>query len=211
MERRTLNKLKELFDNNAAWAEATKKEDPEFFARLATQQNPSYLWIGCSDSRVSPNRIVDLPPGELFVHRNIANLVIHDDLNCMSAIQFAVEALQIEHIIICGHYNCGGIRAALENVELGLIDNWLKHIKEVIRIHKEELGPLSFEEKCTRLCELNVIEQVRNICATDIIKSAWKNNKNLSIYGLIYSPQNGALNDLNVNLGSTKDFDNYYN
>lgn len=206
-----MDKLEELFSRNAAWSEEIKKEDPEFFSRLGEHQNPSYLWIGCSDSRVPPNTIVNLPVDEIFVHRNIANMVVKDDLNCMSVVEYAIEALGIEHVIICGHYNCGGIRAALESVEHGLIDNWLSYIKEVIELHKAELDPLSFEQKCNRLSELNVIEQVRNICSSETINNAWANNKNINVYGLIYNPQNGALKNLNVNLGSTKDFDDFYN
>jgi carbonic anhydrase len=188
--------LKHLFDNNLAWATAIKEKDPEFFTRLSKQQAPEYLWIGCSDSRVPANQITSLQPGEVFVHRNIANVVVHTDFNCLSVIQFAVEVLKVKHIIICGHYGCGGIRAALENQEHGLIDNWLRHIKDVIRFNAEKFDGLEHEEKMDLLCELNVKEQVTNICNTTIVQNAWKQGRDLSIHGWIYSIENGILKDL---------------
>ena len=188
--------LKHLFENNLAWAASIKEKDPGFFTRLSKQQSPEYLWIGCSDSRVPANQITNLQPGEVFVHRNIANIVVHTDLNCLSVMQFAVEVLKVKHIIVCGHYGCGGIKAALENHEHGLIDNWLRHIKDVIRFNKSEFDGLAHENKLDLLCELNVKEQVKNICNTTIVQNAWKEGKELSIHGWIYSIENGILKDL---------------
>lgn len=188
--------LKHLFENNLAWATSIKERDPNFFTRLSKQQSPEYLWIGCSDSRVPANQITSLQPGEVFVHRNIANVVVHTDLNCLSVIQFAVDVLKVKHIILCGHYGCGGIKAALENHEHGLIDNWLRHIKDVIRFNESKFEGLSHEDKLDLLCELNVKEQVKNICNTTIVKNAWRQGKDLSIHGWIYSIENGILKDL---------------
>ncbi len=190
--------LKKLFDRNLAWATAIKEKDPEFFSLLSKQQTPEYLWIGCSDSRVPANQIVNLPPGEVFVHRNIANLVIHTDLNCLSVIQFAVEVLKVKHIIVCGHYGCGGIRAAMENKEHGLIDNWLSHIKDVSRLNAKKLAGLKQNEKFDLLCELNVREQVVNVCNTTIVQKAWKKGAALSVHGWIYNIENGILKDLDT-------------
>lgn len=190
--------LKKLFDRNLAWATAIKEKDPEFFSLLSKQQTPEYLWIGCSDSRVPANQIVNLPPGEVFVHRNIANLVIHTDLNCLSVIQFAVEVLKVKHIIVCGHYGCGGIRAAMENKEHGLIDNWLGHIKDVSRLNADKLTGLKQHEKFDLLCELNVKEQVENVCNTTIVQKAWKKGTALSVHGWIYNINNGILKDLDA-------------
>ncbi len=192
------NTLKHLFDSNLAWAAAIKEKDPDFFSRLSKQQAPEYLWIGCSDSRVPANQIVNLPPGEVFVHRNIANVVVHTDLNCLSVIQFAVEVLRIEHVILCGHYGCGGIRAAMENHENGLIDNWLRHVKDVIRFNAEDFEGLGEEEKLDLLCELNVKEQVTNICNTTVVQNAWKRGARLSVHGWIYNIKNGILRDLDT-------------
>lgn len=176
-----------------------KETDPEFFTRLSKQQSPEYLWIGCSDSRVPANEIVDMLPGEIFVHRNIANVVNHTDLNCLSVIQYAVDVLQVKHIIVCGHYGCGGVHAALGNQEYGLIDNWLRHIKDVYRLHKEKLDSIEDEkERVDHMCELNVIEQVANVCHTKIVQSAWSRGQNLAIHGWIYSIEDGILKDLNV-------------
>ncbi len=194
--------LKHLFENNAAWASELKEKDPDFFHNLAKQQTPQYLWIGCSDSRVPANQIVDLQPGEVFVHRNVANVVVHTDLNCLSVIQFAVEVLQVKHIIVCGHYGCGGIKAAMENQDHGLIDNWLRHIRDVGRFHAEELDKIPQNEKFDRLCELNVIEQVKNVSNTTTLKKIWKNNKELSVHGWIYNIENGILKDLDVCVSS---------
>jgi carbonic anhydrase len=191
--------LKNLFDNNKKWAEKIKDSDPDFFAKLSRQQKPEYLWIGCSDSRVSSNQIVDLMPGEIFVHRNIANVVIHTDLNCLSVIQYAVEVLQVKHIIVCGHYGCGGVQAALAKKSYGLIDTWLRHIKDVYRHHQNELDAMTDEnKKLNRLCELNVIEQVTNVCHTSIVQKAWEAGQELSVHGWIYSIEDGILKNLDV-------------
>lgn len=190
--------LKRLFDNNLAWATAIKEEEPNFFSQLSMQQSPEYLWIGCSDSRVPANQIINLPPGEVFVHRNIANIVVHTDLNCLSVIQFAVEVLKVKHIIVCGHYGCGGIKASMEDKDHGLIDNWLRHIKDVSRFNKKALSGLSHDDKLDLLCELNVIEQVTNVCNTTIVKGAWKKGSELSVHGWIYSIKNGILKDLDA-------------
>jgi len=193
-----LKTLKYLFDRNREWANTIKEEDPAFFSELSKQQSPEYLWIGCSDSRVPANQIVNLPPGEVFVHRNIANVVVHTDLNCLSVIQFAVDVLKVKHIIICGHYGCGGIRAAMEDQEHGLIDNWLRHIKDVIRFNAGRFEGLDHEDKLDLLCELNVREQVTNVCNTTIVQNAWKQGRELSVHGWIYSIQNGILKDLDA-------------
>ncbi len=190
--------LKNLFDRNLAWAETIKQKSPDFFSRLSRQQSPEYLWIGCSDSRVPANQIVDLPPGEVFVHRNIANLVIHTDLNCLSVIHFAVEVLKVKHIIVCGHYGCGGIKAAMEDKEHGLIDNWLGHIRDVSRLNAEKLTGLNHDEKFDLLCELNVKEQVVNVCNTTVVQKAWKKGAELSVHGWIYNIKNGILKDLDT-------------
>ena len=194
--------LKNLFDDNLAWATSVKEADPEFFTRLSKQQAPEYLWIGCSDSRVPANQITNLQPGEVFVHRNIANVVVHTDLNCLSVIQFAVEVLRVKHIIICGHYGCGGIEAAMDNQDHGLIDHWLRHIKDVARLHEEKLGGLDHDKKLNLLCELNVKEQVKNISDTPIVQDAWKQGRELSVHGWIYSIDNGILKDLDSDVTS---------
>ncbi len=203
--------LKNLFDNNRKWAEKIKKTDPDFFSKLSRQQTPEYLWIGCSDSRVPSNQIVDMLPGEIFVHRNIANVVIHTDLNCLSVIQFAVEVLKVKHIIVCGHYGCGGIRAALEKTSYGLIDTWLRHIKDVYRYHQEKLDAVVDEqEKLNLLCELNVIEQVANVCHTSIVQKAWKSGQDLSVHGWIYSIEDGILKNLDVCVDGVCEISNTY-
>lgn len=191
--------LKELFDRNKTWAEGVKEKDPGFFTKLSKQQSPEYLWIGCSDSRVPANQISGLLPGEIFVHRNIANVVVHTDLNCLSVMQYAVEVLKVKHIIVCGHYGCGGVRAAMENKGHGLIDNWLRHIKDVYRYHQDKLNAVTDEdERVNRLCELNVIEQVGNVCHTTIVQNAWKAGQELTVHGWIYSIEDGILRDLDV-------------
>lgn len=190
---------------NRAWAEEIKQRNPDFFTELSKLQAPEYLWIGCSDSRVPANQIVRLPPGAVFVHRNIANVVVHTDLNCLSVIQYAVDVLKVKHIIVCGHYGCGGIKAALEKSEHGLIDNWLRHIKDVIRFRAEELEKLDGEDKVNRLCELNIIEQVRNVCHTTIVKKAWNSGAELSIHGWIYSIEDGILRDLDTTVTSLEE------
>ena len=185
-----------MFERNAAWANAIKEKDPGYFTALAEQQSPEYLWIGCSDSRVPANQIIDLSPGEVFVHRNIANVVVHTDLNCLSVIHFAVEVLKVKHIIVCGHYGCGGVIAAMEDKEHGLIDNWLRHIRDVNRFNAEKLEKLDEHERLDALCELNVKEQVTNVCNTPIVQKTWKEGRNLSVHGWIYDISNGLLKDL---------------
>lgn len=197
--------LKHLFDKNLAWANEIKKENPEFFIQLSEQQAPEYLWIGCSDSRVPVNQIVNLLPGEIFVHRNIANVVVHTDLNCLSVIQYAVEVLRVKHIIVCGHYGCGGIKAAMENSKHGLIDNWLRHVRDVSRFNAEKLEEKEYDEKLDLLCELNVMEQVINVCNTTIVQNAWENGVGLSVHGWIYNIKNGILKDLDTCLSSKEE------
>lgn len=201
-----MRRLPHLFDQNRRWAEEIKKQNSDFFKELSRQQNPEYLWIGCSDSRVPANQIIGLPPGAIFVHRNIANVVVHTDLNCLSVIQYAIDVLKIEHIIVCGHYGCGGIRAAMENREHGLIDSWLRHIKDVYRYHQAKIDALPTEaERIRLLCELNVVEQVANICHTTIVQSAWKNGQELAVHGWIYSLEDGILHDLGVCVSSPEE------
>lgn len=197
-----MKKLNHLFENNLAWANEIKQEDPDFFSRLSKQQAPEYLWIGCSDSRVPANQIVNLPPGEVFVHRNIANLVVHTDLNCLSVIQYSVDILKVKHIIVCGHYGCGGIKAAMQSDSYGLVDNWLRHVKDVERFNSDKLDGLTHDEKLNKLCELNVMEQVINVCSSTIVQNAWKNGDNLTIHGWVYSVENGILKDLNTSISS---------
>ena len=192
--------LQHLFDNNIAWAEKIKSSDPDFFNRLSKQQAPDYLWIGCSDSRVPATQIVNLPPGEVFVHRNIANVVVHDDTNCLSVIQFAVEVLKVKHIIVCGHYGCGGVKAAVEDQDHGLINNWLQHIKVVKQKYLAELKDLTPEQTNNKMCELNVIEQVKHVSETAAVQNAWNNGAELSIHGWIYSISDGILHDLDTTL-----------
>jgi len=198
-----MKSLNHLFKNNLQWAETIKKEDPAFFKSLSNQQAPEYLWIGCSDSRVPANQIINLAPGEVFVHRNIANVVVHTDLNCLSVIQFAVDILKVKHIIVCGHYGCGGIKAAVEKTKHGhktkkacLIDNWLGHIEDVARFHRQELKGLSPKAHHNKLCEFNVIEQVKNVCNTSIVNKAWNDGADLTVHGWIYDINNGILKDL---------------
>jgi carbonic anhydrase len=202
-----LNPLKYLIDRNLAWATAVREKDPDFFTNLSSQQAPEYLWIGCSDSRVPANQIVSLPPGEVFVHRNIANVVVHTDLNCLSVIQYAVEVLKVKHIIVCGHYGCGGIKAAMEKEKHGLIDNWLRHVKDVARFNAGKLKELQDEEKFDALCELNVMEQVTNVCNTTIVQKAWENGAKLAIHGWIYNIENGILKELIASVTSKQQAD----
>jgi len=200
--------LKHLFDNNRNWATQRIQSDPEFFDRLVHQQSPEYLWIGCSDSRVPANEIVGLLPGELSVHRNVANLVVENDLNCLSAIQFAVDVLKVKHIIVCGHYGCGGVKAVLDNTKLGLTDNWLQNLKVVKDKHLNEINSeKNINTRFNKFCQLNVIEQVFNVCNTDSVKSAWKRNQNLSIHGWIYDIKDGLLQDLDVCISNNNEFE----
>lgn len=194
-------KLNHLLDNNRNWVKGITDNDADFFRSLADEQKPSYLWIGCSDSRIPANAAIGLLSGELFVHRNIANLVIHSDLNCLSVIQFAIEVLHIKHIIVCGHYNCGGVKAALENAELGLIDNWLRHIQDIIQVHEDSLNQIDdFQMRLNKLCELNVIEQVLNAAATTFVRKAWKKGSEVAIHGWIYDLRDGLIQDLKVQI-----------
>ena len=191
--------LPQLFANNRAWAEKVKRENPTFFKRLAEQQSPQYLWIGCSDSRVPANEIIGLMPGEVFVHRNIANVVVHTDLNCLSVIQYAVDVLKVKHVIVTGHYGCGGVRAALFGDRVGLADNWLHHVHDVRDKHLEKIMRLKLaDERVNRLCELNVIEQVANVCQTTIVRDAWERGQELSVHGWVYTLHDGLLHDLNL-------------
>ena len=193
--------LPHLFEKNKSWAERISRQEPDFFLELSRQQSPQYLWIGCADSRVPANQIVDLSPGELFVHRNLANLVVHTDLNCLSVMQFAVDLLKVRHIIVCGHYGCSGVLAALRRDRLGLSDNWLRHIQDVRQKHEESLARLGDDaQAASRLCELNVIEQVANVCQTTIVLEAWERGQELTIHGWIYGLRDGLLRDLNVTI-----------
>jgi carbonic anhydrase len=195
-----------LLEKNKAWAKDLRQQDPDFFPSLSRQQTPEYLWIGCSDSRVPANQIVGLMPGELFVHRNIANLVIHTDLNCLSVIQFAVDHLKVRHIIVCGHYGCSGVRAVLRRERLGLSDNWLRHLQDVQQKHHAYLTNIDSElEAWNRLCELNVIEQVANVSQTSIVRDAWERGQPLVIHGWVYGLEDGHLRDLNVSVAGLPD------
>jgi carbonic anhydrase len=194
-----MRSLSHLFDNNRAWAAEMTRQDPAFFTRLSGQQAPHYLWIGCSDSRVPANQIVGLPPGEMFVHRNIANVVVHSDLNCLSVMQFAVEFLRVQHIIVCGHYGCGGVTAALRDDKLGVVDNWLRHVQDVRWKHHHELDALPNDDaRRRRLCELNVVEQVVNAAQTTVVRDAWARGQSLSVHGWVYALEDGLLRDLGL-------------
>lgn len=190
--------LQSLFDNNRRWAQRINKEDPHFFEQLAKQQKPEYLWIGCSDSRVPSNQIIDLMPGEVFVHRNIANMVIHTDLNCLSVIQYAVNVLKVKHIMVVGHYGCGGVKAAMGTERLGLIDNWLGHLRDVYKKHQRELASLDENSRFDRLCELNVMAQVANVSSSTVVTEAWHQGQEVAVHGWIYRVNNGLLTDLEV-------------
>ena len=200
----------ELFARNRAWAAEIKQKDPDFFHRLARAQQPKYLWIGCADSRVPANEILGLVPGEIFVHRNIANVVVHTDLNCLSVLQFAVDFLKVEHVLVVGHYGCAGVAAALANRRLGLIDNWLRHIQDVRLKHAAYLDAQPEEERANRLCELNVIEQVVNVCQTTIVQEAWDRGQELRIHGWTYSLEDGLLCDLKMSVASAAELTSSY-
>jgi carbonic anhydrase len=200
-----------LFDNNRAWAKATLDRDPEFFHKLKNQQLPQYLWIGCSDSRVPANEICGLLPGEMFVHRNVANVVVHTDLNCLSVIQYAVDVLKVADIIVCGHYGCGGVSAALSQRRLGLIDNWLRHIQDVVRRHEGLLSTISPQALRERfLCELNVIEQALNVCQTTMVQGAWERGQSLVVHGWAYDVGDGLLRNLAVRVAAGEEVDAIY-
>jgi len=194
--------LDELFERNRAWAAATTAEDPDFFTSLAERQTPEYLWIGCSDSRVPANQIVGLPPGDVFVHRNVANVVVHTDLNCLSVLQYAVDVLAVKHVVVCGHYGCGGVKAALEGSRHGLVDNWLRHVMDVNEKHADELASAPEERRLDRLCELNVVEQAMNVCQTTIVEDVWARGQELTVHGLVYGLRDGLLRDLGVSTSS---------
>ena len=194
-----MRNLDDLLARNRAWAAKISSADPNFFYRLAHQQSPQYLWIGCSDSRVPSTQLADLAPGEMFVHRNVANVVVHTDLNCLSVIQYAVEVLKVERIIVCGHYGCGGVQAAMAKSKMGLIDNWLRHVQDVMQKHATLLDAIVEEsERVGRLCELNVIEQVVNVCQTTVVQEAWERGQNLAVDGLIYGIEDGLLRELGI-------------
>jgi carbonic anhydrase len=194
-----MHDLSRLLENNRTWAEGMAQREPDFFARLASQQAPEYLWIGCADSRVPANQIVGLLPGEMFVHRNVANVVVHTDLNCLSVLQYAVEVLRVRHIIVTGHYGCGGVLASLRDTHLGLIDNWLRHVQDVRSKHIAQLARLAGEqERHDRLCELNVIEQVVNVCQTTVVREAWSRGQEVTVHGWIYGVGDGLLRDLGM-------------
>lgn len=190
-----MTSLRHLFDHNKRWADRISGERPRFFADLANQQSPEYLWIGCSDSRVPANEIVDLPPGELFVHRNVANVVVHTDLNCLSVLQYAVDVLRVKHVIVTGHYGCGGVRTVLDGEKLGLIDNWLRHVRDVHLMHRAIVDRAGKSAAADRLCELNVIEQALHVCETTIVQDAWARGRSLTIHGWLYSLRDGLLRD----------------
>ena len=203
--------LDDLFANNVAWSNARLDDDPEFFARLARLQAPRYLWIGCSDSRVPANEIIGLAPGEVFVHRNVANVVAHSDLNCLSVLQFAVDVLKVEHVMVVGHYGCGGVHAVAENQSIGLADNWLRHVEDVALKH----GPLleaqhGSAERAARLCELNVVEQVGNVCRTTIVRQAWDRGQHIKVHGLVFGLRDGLLRRLGSSIDAASDWSTYY-
>jgi carbonic anhydrase len=203
--------LQNLINNNRKWAEDISNKDPEFFPTLAKQQAPEYLWIGCSDSRVPANEIVGLLPGELFVHRNVANLVVHTDMNMLSVLQYAVEVLKVKHVIVCGHYACGGVKAAMNNQKLGLIDNWLLEIRDLYQNKRAKFRDISGEEdKLNLLCELNVVRQVNNLCHTTIVQNAWAKGQPLSIHGWIYGLKDGKVNDLEVTISKSDQLSERY-
>ena len=203
--------LKRLLEQNKAWAEGIEASEPGFFQALAKQQLPTYLWIGCSDSRVPATQLVGMVPGEMFVHRNVANLVVHTDFNCLSVMQYAVDVLKVEHIIVCGHHGCGGIKAAMDNVSFGLIDNWLRHVQDVMHVHEEMLAQIDEESaRVDRLCELNVIEQVVNVSRTTIVQSAWQRSQELVVHGWIYGLQDGRLRDIGLSVDNAAGLNSAY-
>ncbi len=196
-----MSSIDSLFEKNRQWADSVRTNDPEFFEKLAAQQNPEYLWIGCSDSRVPANQIVGLPPGEVFVHRNVANMVVHTDFNCLTVLQYAIEVLRVKHVMVVGHYNCGGVRAAYENVDNGMIDNWLRNIKDVQYLHQARINALEDEDaRLDLLCELNVMSQVANVCHTTIAQNAWARGQQVDVHGWIYSLKDGLLKDLGCSI-----------
>jgi len=201
-----MNDLQELLANNKAWAAGITAKDPEFFNTLAKHQTPRYLWIGCSDSRVPSTQLVDLQPGDMFVHRNVANVVVHTDFNCLSVLQYAVDVLKVSHVIVCGHYGCGGVKAAMDNLQFGLIDNWLRHVQDVMHTHQELLAAISDDTlRLDKLCELNVIEQVLSVGKTTIVQNAWNRGQELAVHGWIYGLENGLIRDLDISITRQSD------
>jgi len=201
-----MKRILELLESNRVWAEELKAEDPDFFERLSESQNPEFLWIGCSDSRISPTASVGMLPGEMFVHRNVANLVVHTDMNCLSVLQYAVEVLNVRHIIVCGHYGCGGVKAALDDTRHGLIDNWLRHIQDVRTKYADELERLpDYDSRLDRLCELNIIEQIINVGETTIVQDAWQHGHELFVHGWIYRIADGVYRDMKITVRSMSD------
>jgi len=196
------HELQDLLHNNRRWADETEAREPGFFSRLLKQQTPQYLWIGCADSRVPANELVDLLPGELFVHRNVANVVVHSDLNCLSVMQFAVDQLKVQHIIIVGHSNCGGVMAALQDKRVGLVDNWLRHVQDVRNAHQDWLDGIDEDKRVNALCELNVLEQARNACHTTVVQDAWARGQAVAVHGWVYGLHNGLLKDLSITAAS---------
>ncbi len=205
-----MNHIDELLRKNQAWAERVQAEDPGFFERLSAQQTPKYLWIGCSDSRVPANQVVDLAPGEVFVHRNIANVVVHTDLNALSVIQFAVDVLKVEHILVVGHYGCGGVHAALHNTRVGLADNWIRHVGDVADMHVEILDALDKDLAHDRLCELNALEQAVNVCRSTFLQDAWARGQEVAVHAWVYTLRDGRAHDLGLNVASSKDLETQY-
>ena len=205
-----MNHINDLLRKNQAWAERVQAEDPGFFERLSAQQTPKYLWIGCSDSRVPANQVIDLAPGEVFVHRNIANVVVHTDLNCLSVIQFAVDVLKVEHILVVGHYGCGGVHAALHKARVGLADNWIRHVGDVADMHVDILGVLDADLAHDRLCELNALEQAVNVCRSTILQDAWARGQNVAVHAWVYTLRDGRAHDLGLTVTSTADLDAQY-
>ncbi len=205
-----MNGLEQLLENNRAWADRVCREDPTFFERLSKQQAPEYLWIGCSDSRVPANQVIDIPPGEVFVHRNIANVVVHTDLNCLSVIQFAVDVLKVRHILVVGHYGCGGVFAALNDMRLGLSDNWIRHVRDVAVRHAHVLDEAEDHLRHDRLCELNALEQVANVCQTTIVRDAWARGQQLAVHGWVYTLKDGRVHDLGLDVAASDQLEPQY-
>jgi carbonic anhydrase len=204
------DELDQLFANNRLWADQIKADQPDFFERLAKQQTPEYMWIGCADSRVPANELIGLLPGEVFVHRNVANLIVHSDLNCLSTLQFAVDVLKVKHIIVCGHYGCGGVRAALEDTRVGLADNWLRHINDLKRVHGRWLEKFEPEQRADKLCELNVVEQVVNATQTTVLQDAWARGQQVTVHGWVYRLSNGLLQDLKMTIDTPEGLNDPY-
>ena len=205
-----MSNLSDLIKRNREWSRRVREQDAQFFARLAGQQAPKYLWIGCSDSRVPANQIIDMAPGEVFVHRNVANVVVHADLNCLSTIQFAVDVLKVESIIVVGHYGCGGVHAALTGARLGLIDNWLRHVADVAQKHRDVLNAAESEARHARLCELNALEQAVNVCQTTIVQDAWQREQQVSVHAWVYGLHDGRIRDLELDMSGRESLDERY-